>query len=145
MVNLRRSIYATGKPRYADGPLRSPVLKLLENLAHVKRERARCTTRSTPRPEATRRGREERISLQRVLSSFSGPIIWAFEIAAVLLILLTHSVDFVGVVIIANLVMILMMMASGVGLGLRHDGSFATALESLNRRPHNSARLYHNR
>lgn len=75
--------------------------------------------------------------LQRFFAYFSGPIIWAVEIATVLLIVLTHSVDFVGVVIIANLVMIVMTMIFRSGVGLWRDSHPASAIDILERRhPH---------
>lgn len=61
--------------------------------------------------------------VHRFLSHFSGPIIWALEIAVVLLIIVNHTIDFVDAVIMANLVIIVLMMVFKAGLGLWKDRS----------------------
>ena len=87
-------------------------------------------------------GRENPVSqhghrLPRFFAYFSGPIIWAGEIATVLLIVLTHSIDFVGIIVIANLVMIVVMMVFRTSLGLWQDSHPTSTLDILERRgPH---------
>lgn len=71
----------------------------------------------------------------RFFAYFSGPIIWGLEITAALMIVLTHSLDFVGVVIIANLVMIVVTMAFRTSLGLWRDSHPSSTIDILERRP----------
>lgn len=81
--------------------------------------------------------------LLKFLSYFSGPIIWTLEITAVLLIVTAHSVDFVGVVIIANLVLIVMMMVVRASLGLWQDAHPASSYDVFDRHPTRRAHLRH--
>lgn len=87
--------------------------------------------------EGYRKVREDRRKhLARFFSYFSGPIVWALEVAAVLLIIVFHTADFVSVVVIANLTMIVMMMAFKAGLGLWHESHPSdTDDDALNRHP----------
>lgn len=78
----------------------------------------------------------------RFFAYFSGPIIWAVEIATVLTIVVTHSLDFVGVVIIANLVMIVVMMSFRSSLGLWRESHPAETLDVLERRSAHGVRLH---
>lgn len=80
--------------------------------------------------------------LLRGIAYFSGPIIWGVEIATVLLIVVTHSLDFVGVVIIANLVIIVTMMVFRTGLGLWQDTHPASTLDILERHRTHHFRLH---
>ena len=75
----------------------------------------------------------------RFLAHFTGPIIWAIEIAAVLLIIADHSGDFVDGVIAADLVIIVLMMAFRAALGLwkEHHGG------TLERKKKTSAQCAH--
>jgi hypothetical protein len=78
--------------------------------------------------------------VHRFLSHFTGPIIWAIEITAVLLIIADHSTDFVDAVIVADLVIIVLMMASRATLGLWKESHHSKMLEtnmnaSLDARP----------
>lgn len=86
---------------------------------------------------------ERRKNISRFFNYFSGPIAWALEIAAVLLIILFHSADFVSVVVIANLTMIVLMMAFKAGLGFWHESHPSDTDDALNRHPASRARLHH--
>lgn len=95
--------------------------------------------------EGYRKVREERRKhFVRFFSYFGGPIVWALEVSAVLLIIAFHSADFVSVVVIANLTMIVLMMAFKAGLGFWHESHpSGTDDDALNRHPASRARLHH--
>lgn len=83
-------------------------------------------------------------SLSRFFTYFGGPIAWTLEVAAVLLIIASHSGDFVSVLVAANLMMIVMMMGFKAGLGLWHASHPALSDDdALNRHPASRARFHH--
>lgn len=94
--------------------------------------------------EGYRRVREERKrKTAKFFTYFGGPILWAVEVAAVLLIIAFHSADFVSVVVVANLTMIVMMMAFKSGLAFWHESHPSETDDALNRHPASRARLHH--